>query len=78
VHHTPDGGAPDALPDSATSTGIAPPGAVTIKITRAGMPLAGVAVFFQGPDSTPISTVLTDDVGSAWAVMPAGGFVTAR
>lgn len=78
IHHTPDGGPPDVLPDSlTTSTGEPPANAVKLHVTRAGMPVPNVAVFFQATDSAPIASSLTNDTGVAWAVMPAGGFVTA-
>lgn len=78
VHHTPDGGPLDVLSDSLQeSMGDIPSNAVKLHVTRAGLPVAGVAVFFQMGDSTKIASVVTNAAGLAWAVAPAGSFVTA-
>jgi hypothetical protein len=78
-HHPPfPAGMPDAAPDAlAPSTGDASPGAVTIAVTVGGVPAAGVAVYFQNADSALVLAVSTDQRGTANAVLPAGGFVTA-
>lgn len=54
-----------------------PPAPVQITITNDGAPVAGVAVYFQAPDSTLIAMAMTDATGVASAAMPHGGFVTA-
>jgi hypothetical protein len=60
--------------DSPDGTGPAP---VTLTVINGPTPTAGVRVYFQGPDSTLISSTTTDTTGTATAVMPDGGFVTA-
>ena len=79
LHHTVDGGELDAPIDALSSqTGDPPGNAVKLKVTRIGAAVPGVAVFFQGTDSSLIAATLTNEAGYAWAVMPAGGFVTSR
>jgi hypothetical protein len=75
-----DDGGNNPVPDAAIDTNnvdTSPmtPVKVTVKYDGAGR--AGVRVHFQGPDSTVISSTMTDTSGEASAVMPAGGFVTA-
>lgn len=50
---------------------------VEITVTSAGVGIEGVRVHFQGPDSSVISTTMTDATGKASALMPNGGYVTA-
>jgi hypothetical protein len=78
LHHTPDGGALPAMPDTlGESTGEPPANAVKLHVTRGGGPVRDVAVFFQTADSRTLAQALTNATGLAWAVMPEGGFVTA-
>lgn len=78
LHHTIDAGPADASFDIlGSATGDAPSNAVTLVVTRVGMPVPGVAVFFQNADSSLVSASLTNDDGLAFAVMDAGGYVTA-
>jgi hypothetical protein len=65
----------DALDDSPIDTLMDE--AVTITMTNAGAPVAGVTVYFQNADSSMVATMTTDVTGTASAVMAAGGFVTA-
>jgi hypothetical protein len=51
---------------------------VKLTVLRSGAPVANVAVFFQGADSSMIGQSLTNEFGVAWAIMPSGSFVTAR
>lgn len=76
VHHLPDAppGQRDGGVDAAGDAAIAP---VTVTVTNAGAPVAGVTVFFQNPDQSEVATVQTDSAGIATALMPHGGFVTA-
>jgi hypothetical protein len=50
---------------------------VSLTVTSYVTELAGVRVYFQNPDSTLVASVLTDASGTASAVMPLGGYVTA-
>ena len=78
VHHGTDAHMGDAAGDTVgTSTGDPPAGAVKLVVTRAGIPVIGVAVVFQTADSSVVQAGLTNEKGLAWAEMPAGGFVTA-
>ncbi|HUS33490.1 MAG TPA: hypothetical protein VMZ53_33540 [Kofleriaceae bacterium] len=79
LHQTVDAQPLDTAIDSLSSeTGEAPPNAVKLTVTRVGAPVADVAVFFQAADSSLIAQKLTNASGVAWAIMPNGGFVTAR
>jgi len=78
LHHTVDAPPLDTPVDSLSSHGDPPAGAVKLTITSIGAPVAGAGVYFQGPDSSIIDASLTDEHGVAWALMPSGGFVTAR
>lgn len=79
LHHTVDAGPVDASVDALTAQpGDPPANAVKLEVTRIGQPVPGVAVFFQAADSSLIAATLTNEKGYAWAVMPAGGFVTSR
>lgn len=64
-------------PDAPETNGEPPASAVTLTITRLGVPVQGVVVVFQDPSSAVIATGKTDLAGRAWADMPAGGVVTA-
>ena len=78
VHHGLDAGPIDAATDTlGPPSGDPSPTATKLRITRHGMPVPGVAVIFQAGDSTVIDAVVTNEIGLAWAEMPAGGFVTA-
>jgi hypothetical protein len=77
LHQTVDAQPLDAAIDSLSPNGDPPANAVKLTVTRGTAPVVDVAVFFQGADSSLISASLTNDKGVAWAVMPAGGFVTA-
>lgn len=79
LHQTADAQPLDTAVDTLTpSTGDPPANAVKLTVMRVGDPVANVAVFFQGADSSLIAQSLTDEHGVAWAIMPSGGFVTAR
>jgi len=79
LHHTVDALPADGTADTlGTTTGDPPANAVKLTITRGGMPVPNVAVFFQDADSSLVSALLTNDKGLAWALAPAGSFVTAR
>lgn len=79
LHHTVDALPADGTTDTlSTMPGDPPASAVKLTITRGGMPVPAVAVFFQTADSSLVSASLTDDKGLAWALAPAGSFVTAR
>jgi hypothetical protein len=68
----------DAPPDTLDpQTADAPPGAVTLRVTDHGQPAVGIAVYFQGADSSLVAALATDAHGTAGAVIPDGGFVTA-
>lgn len=78
VHHGLDAGPIDAATDTLGPPSGDPSATATkLRVTRSGMPVPGVAVIFQAPDSTVIDAVVTNELGLAWAEMPAGGFVTA-
>jgi hypothetical protein len=64
------------LPDAAPSDGN-PSSPVTLTVTLDGKPIAGVHTYFLDPDDAPIATVDTDATGTAQAMMPRGGSVTA-
>jgi hypothetical protein len=66
-----DGGMTDSTVDAPG------PPAVTLTVTRGGLPNAGVTVYFQNADSVLVATKQTDSTGTASQVMDAGGFVTA-
>src|SRR5262245_25587661 len=69
--HNPDAAADmTVMPDAAT-------GPVTLTITKEGLPVAGVHVYFQNSNSTLVADATTDAAGHASADMAAGGFVTA-
>jgi hypothetical protein len=73
IRHTPD--APPGIdgqvtPDTANQ-------AVTVTVTRDGMGLDGVVVYFQNADSSLVKMAMTDASGVASTVMAAGGSVTA-
>jgi len=55
----------------------APTTPVTLTVKLDGAAVAGVRVHFQNPDSSVITSVDTDATGTASAMMPEGGFVTA-
>lgn len=76
VHHGIDPGLIDAPVDTLVPGDDPPPGAVTLAITRRGVPAAGISVVFQAADSSLLDAALTNDKGIAWALMPSGGFVT--
>ena len=79
LHQTVDAQPLDAAVDTlGISTGDPPANAVKLIVTRSGAPVENVAVFFQAADSSLIAQSLTNDTGLAWAIMPSGGFVTAR
>jgi hypothetical protein len=59
-----------------TSDAGAERGAVTVTVTRAGVPLANVRVYFLRTDSTVIATESTDPAGVATAEVEAGSLVT--
>lgn len=67
-----------AMPDSIPKfTGGEPsPGDVAVTVTRDGQPAAGLAVWFQGPDSEDTVILATDDQGVAAAPDGMLGFVT--
>jgi hypothetical protein len=68
---------PDAMPDTLPSpTADAPPGSVTLSVTEHGLPAAGIAVYFQGADSSIVAAMTTDAHGTANAVLLDGSFVT--
>jgi hypothetical protein len=73
VHHLPDG--PPAIDGSAPID--AAPSPVTLTVTNAGAPVAGVHVWFQEHDSTLVSSTMTDATGVASAIVLPGAFVTA-
>jgi hypothetical protein len=50
---------------------------VTLTISDAQGPRAGVVVYFQSADSSLMTSMMTDATGTASARVPAGGFVTA-
>lgn len=78
VHHGVDAHVRDTAGDTVgTSPGDPPADAVKLVVSRAGMPVIGVAVVFQNADSSLIQASPTNENGVAWAEMPAGGFVTA-
>ena len=78
AHHTPDANRDTSSGDALMqATADAPPGAVTITITNAGVPVAGAAVYFQNSDSSLVLASGTDKNGTVGTVLAAGGFVTA-
>jgi hypothetical protein len=78
THHTIDAQPRDASVDTLQPNDAEPPAeAVKLAVTRAGVPVANVAVFFQDMSSTEIGASVTNENGVAWALMPAGGYVTA-
>src|SRR5262245_19507018 len=69
---------PDAPPDAPIDVPIdAPPLPVKLTIMRNSSPALGVQVYFQNADSSLVKSVKTDAMGTAEAVMDAGGSVTA-
>jgi hypothetical protein len=68
--------APDAAVDASIDAAVLP---VRLTITRNGVGVADVRVYFQNPDSALVDngSITTDSNGDAQAVMPLGGFVTA-
>jgi hypothetical protein len=71
VGHLPDARpSPDASPDAADMP-------VTLTIVKDGSPAIGVTVYFLNADDSVVSAAITDAMGSARAVMAAGGSVTA-
>src|SRR5688500_13412721 len=78
LHHGIDAPPPDVSIDTVgTTTGDPPPNAVKLVVTRAAMPVIGVAVVFQNPDSSLVHAGLTNEQGLAWAEIANGGYVTA-
>jgi hypothetical protein len=77
VHHLADSSIDALMPDAETFDGPIP-GMVSVVVTLQGIPTANVPVYFQDADSTLIGSaeVLTDDTGTASAVMNDGGFAT--
>lgn len=71
VHHLAD--APPA-PDGTVVD--AAPAQVSVLVTDNKVPVADATVYFQGPDSSLVTSAMTGVDGTARAVMPAGGFVT--
>src|SRR5215475_1528614 len=73
--NNPVGHLPDARPspDAASDAGDSP---VTLTIIKDGSPAIGVTVYFLNADDSVVSTAITDTMGSARAVMAAGGSVT--
>lgn len=68
--HTLDDAPPfDVPPDVA-------PGTATVTLRLGRIPLANHTVYFQGPDSTEIATVMTDATGTATAIVPPDSSVT--
>jgi len=49
---------------------------VLVTVSIGGLTAPGIAVYFQGADSSPIASVATNATGTAGAAMTAGGFVT--
>ena len=78
LHHTVDAPPLDTTSDVVIPDNGEPPAeAVKLTLTRYGVGVPGATVVFLDPESAVISTGITDMTGRAWALMPAGGFVTA-
>ncbi len=74
THHLAD--APTTMIDGPAPIDAAPL-PVTLTVTNAGVPSAGIQVWFQESDSTLVSSTTTDATGVATAVVEPGAFVTA-
>jgi hypothetical protein len=64
----------DSAPDAPIDAGGEP---VTVAVSSGGLPVAGVAVYFQNADGTLVARVVTDAMGEAAQQMAPGGSVTA-
>jgi hypothetical protein len=70
-------GTPDAAPaDTLPTAGDAGPDAVTLTVTVHGAPMPGVAVYFQSADSQLVLGAVTDEHGTAGAMLGVGGYAT--
>jgi hypothetical protein len=65
------------LPDASPPPDAMPPDEVSLAVINQGVPAIGVPVYFLDADGSLASATVTDDSGSASAVVTAGGSVTA-